>query len=179
MRSQALAVFVIALVGIGVVAGYLAGAGNRATAFKTLISTETSFQTVTMTAGVTSTLTSTCDVLSTLHCVVFQQLGACSPDDWVIPWSVPVGNSTEVQPADTPIPLENATSYGNSNRNLTVIVFSLPDGRYHFSVSPPNFFFDGPAIFTPDSGMVNVNGTSVLIGIQLSTVCETTTTIPG
>jgi hypothetical protein len=102
--------------------------------------------------------------------VVFQQLGACSPEFWAVPWAVTIGNTTEVQPPGTPLPL-TAAVYGNGNTNLTVIVFSLPDGSYPFSVT-------NDAFFTPDSGTVIVNGTSVLVQIAYTgTSCVLTTTI--
>jgi hypothetical protein len=56
------------------------------------------------------------------------------------------------------------------NVNLTIIVFSLPNGTYPFSVS-------NDAFFTPDSGTVVVNGTDVLVQIAYTgTSCLTSTT---
>jgi hypothetical protein len=48
---------------------------------------------------------------------------------------------------------------GTLDENLTVIVFSLPDGTFHFGVSPAADYF------TPESGTVDVNGTDVLVQI--------------
>jgi len=126
--------------------------------------------TTTSTSIVNSTQTESCDSSATLHCVVFQQTEACSnPEFWGIPWSVTVGAETEVQPPGTPLPLNNGSLSGTLNQNLTVLVFSLPDGSYHFRVSPANFFF------TPDSGTVDVSGTNVLVRIAYTgTSCTTT-----
>jgi hypothetical protein len=105
------------------------------------------------------------------HYVVFQQIGACSPDFWGIPWSVTVGNVTEVQPSGTPLPLNSYGLSGTLDKNLTIIIFSLPDGTYHFSVSPSAGFF------TPQSGTAVVNGTDVLVDVTYTgTSCTTTTT---
>jgi len=127
--------------------------------------------TKTLSTTIPSTLTASCDSSSTLHCVVFQQLGACSPDEfWGIPWSVTIGNSTEVQPPGTTLPLDNYGLGGTLNENFTVIVFSLPSGLYNFSVSPSAGFF------TPTTGSVRVNGTDVLVEIAYTgTSCVTTT----
>ena len=111
---------------------------------------------------------SSCDGSATVHCVVFQQLGACSPAFWAVPWSVTIGGTTEVQPHGTSLPLDNLVSYGTSNANLSVIVFSLPDGNYQYSVSPNAFL-------TPTSGTVNVSGSDALVQIAYTgTSCVTT-----
>jgi hypothetical protein len=127
---------------------------------------------------VTKTIPESCTASATLHCVVFQQLGACSPEFWGVPWSVTIGNSTEVQPPGTPLPISNYGLEGTSNENFSVIVFSLSDGRYNFSVSPSQSFF------TPTAGSVVVNGTDVLVQIAYTgTSCtgtvSTTTSSPG
>ena len=112
---------------------------------------------------------SSCDSSVTVHCVVFQQLGACSPAFWAVPWSVTIGGSTVVQPHGTSLPLDNIVSY-TANENLSVIVFSLPDGGYHYSASPSAFF-------TPTSGTIEVNGADVLVQIAYTgTDCTTTMT---
>jgi hypothetical protein len=115
------------------------------------------------TTTVTSTSTVSCGTSSTLHCMVFQQTGACSnPEFWGIPWSVTIGGTTEVQPPGTQLPPDNGSLLGlggTLDENLTVIVFSLPDGIFHFRVSPAADYF------TPESGTVDVNGTDVLVQI--------------
>lgn len=103
--------------------------------------------------------------------VTFQQIGACSPTFWGVPWSVTIGNNTKVQPPDTKLPIDNFTLYGTMNTNLTEIVFSLPDGMFHYRVSPSAGFF------TPTAGTVNVTGSSVTMPIAYTgTSCTTTAT---
>ena len=112
------------------------------------------------TRTITVTTYTSCDYSSTLYCVVFQQTGACSnPEFWGIPWSVTIGNTTEVQPPGTKLPLNNYGLGGTLNTNFTVIVFSLPDGHYDYNVSPSAGFF------TPTTGSVSVDGTDVLVQI--------------
>jgi hypothetical protein len=127
--------------------------------------TETSISTTTATPSAAS-----CDSSPTSHCVVFQQTGACSnPEFYGEPWSVTIGGTTEVQPPGATPPGANSGLEGTLNKNLTVIVFSLPDGIYSFSVRPSNFYF------TPYSGTVDVNGTDVLVQIAYTgTSCTVT-----
>jgi hypothetical protein len=95
---------------------------------------------------------------------------------WAIPWSVTIGNVTKVQPPGTSLPLTNSTLMDTTNNlNLTVLVFSLPDGRYNFTVNPTSFSLAGPDYFLPDSGVVDVNGTNVLIQVQLEAYCISST----
>jgi len=104
------------------------------------------------------------------HYVFFQQIGACSPEFWGVPWSVTIGGVTEVQPQGTPLPLINYGLSGTTDKNLTIIAFSLPDGTYGFDVSPSQDFF------TPQSGTVVVSGSDVLVDIAYTgTSCTTTT----
>ena len=127
-----------------------------------LVSSANKMSTITTTTVVFGTVTATCLTSSTLRCVVFQQLGACSPEFWGVPWSVTIGGTTEVQPTGTKLPIANDSLSGTMDKNLTVIAFSLPDGSYHFRVSPSYEFF------TPDSGTVDVNGTNALVQITYS-----------
>jgi hypothetical protein len=106
--------------------------------------------------------------------VVFQQLGACSAEFWGIPWSVTIGVDTEVQPPGTTLPLNNYGLIGTLNKNFTVIIFSLPNGVYPFSVSPSVGFF------TPTAGSVTVNGTDALVEIAYTgTSCTSTSGSPA
>jgi hypothetical protein len=115
------------------------------------------------------TIPTSCDSSSTVHCVVFQQLGACFPTFWGVPWSVTIDNMTEVQPFGMPLPLQGSVLFGTSNQNHSVIVFSLPDGSYQYRVRPD--------FFTPASGTVDVNGTDALVQIAYTgTSCVATVT---
>jgi len=104
------------------------------------------------------------------YAVTFQQVGACSPPFWGVPWSVTIGNVTEVQPPYTKLPLDNYSLSGTSNSSLSEISFSLANGTYNYRISPSAEFF------TPTSGTVNVLGSSVTVDIAFTgTSCITTT----
>ena len=106
-----------------------------------------------------------------LYQVTFQQVGACSPEFWGIPWSVTIDGVTEVQPPGTQLPISNSTLYGTTNETYTSIVFSLPNGTYNYRVSPSNFFF------TPDSGSISVSGSDLTVKIAYTgTSCTATAT---
>jgi hypothetical protein len=109
------------------------------------------------------------------HNVTFEQIAACKafpPTFWGIPWSVTVGNATEVQPEGTPLPLNNGGPVqGTLDEFFSNITFSLPNGAYSYVVNPSFEFF------TPDSGNVTVAGSNVIVPIQYSgTSCTETTT---
>jgi hypothetical protein len=102
--------------------------------------------------------------------VTFQQIGACSPVFWGVPWSVTIGDVTEAQPPNTKLPLDNNSLSGTSNSSLSTITFSLANGTYDYRVSPSAEFF------TPTSGTVNVSGANVTVEIAYTgTSCITTT----
>jgi len=122
--------------------------------------------TVTSSAGQTGGISST----NGLFLVTFQQVGACSPEFWGIPWSVTIGNVTKVQPPDTKLPLENYSLSGTTNSSVSEITFSLANGSYDYRVSPAAEFF------TPTFGTVNVSGSNVTVEIAYTgTSCITTT----
>jgi hypothetical protein len=103
------------------------------------------------------------------YAVTFQQIGACSPEFWGVPWSVTIGSVTEVQPPDTRLPLDNYSLSGTSNSSMSEITFSLANGTYDYTVSPSAEFF------TPTFGTINVSGSSVTVDIAYTgTSCITT-----
>jgi len=109
---------------------------------------------------VTSSSPSTTPPNSKLHYVIFTQKGACPPEIfWGVPWSVTIGNDTEVQPIYAPAPHSAAALYGTSDSSLASISFALPNGTYQYQVRPSNGYF------TPSSGSVTVNGADVTIPI--------------
>lgn len=109
------------------------------------------------------------------YAVTFEQIGACSPEFWGVPWSVTIGNTTEVQPPGTSLPLDNFSLSGTTNSSLSEITFSLADGTYSYRVSPSALFF------TPDSGTFAVSGSNVTVRIAYTgTSCiRTSTTSEG
>jgi hypothetical protein len=126
--------------------------------------TTTSTASISTPGGGATGTSSTSPTSSTLptngkYAVTFQQVGACSPEFWGVPWSVTIGSVTEVQPPDTKLPLDNYSLSGTSNSGLSKIAFSLANGTYEYRVSPSASFF------TPTSGTVNVAGSSVTVSI--------------
>ena len=108
------------------------------------------------------------------HDVTFQQIGACSPTFWGVPWSVTIGNVTHVQPANTKLPLDNFSLSGTTNSSLSEITFFLANGTYDYRVSPSAEFF------TPTFGTINVSGSNVTVDIAYTgTSCITTSRIAG
>jgi hypothetical protein len=101
--------------------------------------------------------------------VAFQQIGACSPSFWSVPWAVTVGNITKVQPATARLPITYL--YSTTNKTLAGKDFPLPNGNYDYTVSPPQDYF------TPSSGSFVVSGSNTSISIAYTgTSCLTTTT---
>ncbi len=103
---------------------------------------------------VTITSTASCDSSSILHCVVFQQLGACSnPEFWGEPWSVTIGNQTIAEPSTATLPVQGTAGASNPNDTIT---FSVPNGTYSYTLGPGVYF-------EPSSGVVHVNGSDVKV----------------
>jgi hypothetical protein len=101
--------------------------------------------------------------------VAFQQIGACFPSFWGVPWAVTVGNMTRVQPASAKLPISYL--YGTTDRALAEIDLLLPSGKYNYTVSPPQEYF------TPSSGSFVVSGSNISIPIAYTgTSCTTTIT---
>jgi len=122
-------------------------------------------------AAVASNFTTTTSAArgTRLYDVTFQQLGDCSPPVYVVPWSVTLGNVTIAQPSNATLPIKSPPStYGPANQSLATIVFSVPDGVYQYTISPPG-------TFSSDSGSVTVNGTGVLVMVYGPAIgCRTT-----
>jgi hypothetical protein len=150
------------------------------------ITTADSPITTTQTIEITQTLTTTLLVTTTQKTtsvisvivvpqgsayVTFQQIGACTPQFWGIPWSVTIANLTLVQPPNTPLPISNYGLYGTTNQSYTKITFLLPNGLYSYAISPNAGFF------TPTYGQLVVNGTNSTVPIRYTgTSCTSVTT---
>jgi hypothetical protein len=159
-----------------VAAAILATSAYTTTVTKTVpqYTTETTSQvtTTTRTTTVTVVITSTYSTpANKLYNVIFQQGGACSPPVYTIPWSVTLGNKTEAEPPNTPLPIANGSySAGPEPPSLYTIVFaSVPNGTYLYKIAP-----SGPFYIT--SGTVTVNGTDVSVPVEGPVVSCTTTT---
>jgi len=112
--------------------------------------------------------TSTSGASKGTHEVAFQQIAACSPSFWGVPWAVTIDNVTKAQPQGTKLPISYLK--GTTDRNLAEIDFALEDGNYQYVISPSQGYF------TPSSGSFTVSGNNVTIPIAYTgTSCTTTT----
>ena len=102
--------------------------------------------------------------------VTFLQLPVCGDDSgWGEPWAVTLGGQTKSQPPNTLIVHDGATLYGTRNASLSEIVFSATNGVYPYEIAPAD-------LFSPSSGVVNVDGSSVTVQTIEITQCPTSTT---
>jgi hypothetical protein len=108
-----------------------------------------------------------------MHKLTFQQAGACSPAVYVLPWSVTLGNTTEAQPSNTPLPVPNGGySAGPEPPGLYTITFSVPNGVYQYSIRPQGAFYSA-------NGNVTVSGSDVTVTLDGPVVSCTTATSGG
>jgi hypothetical protein len=115
------------------------------------------------------TVTTSPSVETRLYDVTFHQSGACSPLAYVAPWSVTLGNETIAEPSNATLPIPGGSyAAGPENQNLSAIVFSVPDGVYQYSLSPPG-------AFASPLGSVTVNGSDVSIEVSGPVLTCTTT----
>ena len=91
------------------------------------------------------------------HEVAFQQIAACSSSFWGIPWAVTIDNVTKAQPPGTKLPISYLQ--GTTDRSLAEIDFSLENGDYQYTISPPENYF------TPASGSFTIAGNNLTIPI--------------
>jgi len=108
--------------------------------------------------------------------VEFVQESNCPYGSWLIPWAVEVNHQTFVQPSNATLPLTYSSSRLTSNSAYSTIWFSLPNGRYNYSVIPND------PLGTEQSGSVTVDGSKVTVQVYAfitSMGCSTTTTAAG
>lgn len=105
-----------------------------------------------------------------LYGVAFTQAGDCSPKIYVAPWSVTLGNQTIAQPSNATLPISGGAFAASSGyESLSTIIFSVPNGVYSYTLSPPG-------AFSLDSGSVTVNRFSVSVTVNGPVVSCTPTT---
>ncbi len=106
-----------------------------------------------------------------VYTVTFQQIGACSPAVYTVPWSVTLNGVTEARPPNTPLPIANGSYTAGPEQPYyyTIVFTSIPDGVYQYRIAP-----SGP--FTILSGTVTVNGADVSVPVYGPVVACTTTT---
>ena len=118
----------------------------------------------------TSSLATSVTSENQFYDVTFQQIGACSPAVYTAPWAVTLGDQTIAEPSNTTLPIPGGGYIaGPQFQSLSAIVFSVQNGVYQYTISPP-----GP--FDRTSGSVTVNGTSVTVVVEGPVVSCTTTT---
>ena len=108
-------------------------------------------------------------VLAHLYNVTFQQMGACSPPVYVAPWSVTMNGTTKVEPPNGSVSTNGGYSAGPEPPSVYSIVFSVPDGVYHYVLAPQGAFYTF-------SGTVTVNGSNLSVILEGPAVSCTTTT---
>jgi len=85
--------------------------------------------------GTTSQTTTTYQSRS--YELTFTQSGVCSPEVWEVPWAVTLNNKTTVaEPANASLPLSNGEFQAFYWENYSIIVFSVANGIYSYSVEP-------------------------------------------
>ena len=185
MIAVAIVIAAVVLAG-GIVAATYVGKSTvtnttTSTAFQITTSIVISTTTTTITSttlspdpGGSTTLTTTVYSESGLYNVTFEQIGACSPPVYTVPWSVTLGGKTQAEPPNTPLPIANGSySAGPEPPGLYTIVFtSVPDGVYQYKIAP-----SGP--FYTTSGTVTVNGTNVSVPVNGPVVSCRITTATG
>ena len=154
MRSQViLATILVAILGLTI--GVAIGSDLYAT---TRTATETSLSVSTTTLVVS-------DSASNLYELVFNESGYCPPPPLIYPgpWAVSLNNKTVVEPSNASFPLpEGGITWMSSYKSYSLIVFSVPDGKYIYTVYPRTIF--------SERGTVVVNGSGVVIPVVVTGV---------
>jgi len=108
-----------------------------------------------------------------LYDVTFQQSGACSPSVYVAPWSVTLNGTTKVEPPGGSVSTGGGYSAGPEPSSVYTIVFTVPDGVYHYVLAPQGAFYTF-------NGNITVNGSNLTVIVDGPVVsCTTTTNIGG
>ncbi|MHB1907948.1 MAG: hypothetical protein ACYCQJ_03630 [Nitrososphaerales archaeon] len=121
-----------------------------------------------------------------LYTLTFNQIPLCqSPgvslhDQIFIPWYVTlsngINNTTKIQPANSSMPNPNNGVGGTYNKTNATITFLVPNGRYKYTLGPPNYYFVNR---TSSSGTVIINGNNetVYFMIRLASCGSSVTTV--
>ena len=117
-------------------------------------------------SGVFGTRTETVTVTTTtsppsiqLYEVTFNETGThCgyTPGmSYIDRWYATLGNTTIIEPSNAQLPFPNGAALSPLYQNMSTIVFSVPDGSYHYYVS-----------FGPEKGTVDVKGSDVVVQVD-------------
>ena len=103
--------------------------------------------------------------------MTFQETGSCGiiPVAYQAPWSVTLGNWTEVEPPTGPA-YNLSANWSPTFVNYSAIVFSVPNGTYLYTARPSD-------VLSPASGSLRVSGADSIVMISgPSFLCVGTTT---
>ena len=106
-----------------------------------------------------------------MYKVTFQETGSCGiiPIAYQAPWSVTLGNWTEVEPPNGPT-YNLSANWSPVYVNYSAIVFSVPSGTYLYAVRPSD-------VLSPASGSLSVSRADLIVRISgPSFLCVGTTT---
>lgn len=93
--------------------------------------------------------------------------GTCAPPVFVATWGVVLDNrTTVVEPASATLPISNTEYLAGAFQNRSMIVFSVPEGVYTYSVAPT---------FVRTAGTITISGGDVNVTVPAPPVACTTT----
>ncbi len=121
--------------------------------------TSLAFGTASLCVGVFTDGTITTSTISSgLNKIVFQESGACDPPAYVAPWSVTLGEQTLAQPPNATLPIPNDSFSAAPNNSIySQMVFYVPNGTYHYSISPSSMLAGFPS-----AGTISINSSEVI-----------------
>jgi len=113
-----------------------------------------------------------------MYVLAFTQEGACSPPTasggpvWGLPWAVVLNGHTIVaSPRNASLPIPNNTIETiQSDGNLSVIGFYVPNGIYTYGVVPTDYL--------GQNGTVTINGADTIVTVHPIAIACTTTIAP-
>jgi hypothetical protein len=112
--------------------------------------------------------------------VTFEQVQYCGEYN-ILPWGVSIDGLVQVQPHNQSLPLPtNTLSTIVPDKNLTQMAFYLPPGAYNYTLLGGSGFEELDVGNGAHSGTVVVNGSDVVVNVEisLSITCTSTTKAP-
>jgi hypothetical protein len=135
-----------------------------------LVGSRTVTKTVTSASTTTNLITTTTTSTEVpasipLHMVTFNESGDCG-GVYANRWAVTMGNITISQPSNMtyPFPPFGGESDTAAGAIISKIIFTVPDGTYNYTTYAPAMLF-------PFSGTVDVNGSDVVVQLELEISC--------
>lgn len=170
--GRAVASLIVVVVIIGALASiigimnYVSPAAPSSSGTKKPESNSSTSSTSSTTIITTRTVSESTKSVDHLFSLIFKQLNECPSntaleDTWQIPWEVTLSNGMNAsQPPNEVNRVENVTLgyLGTTNSTYSMIVFSVPNGNYSYSIHP-----QGSGGMEPFEGRVMVNGQNVTV----------------